>query len=94
MLFIVVISISAAQNVQIKKRQTCTPNWRNILHFLFIIPFHFSAVADIMSELIHEKEKAATEAGTAPSPPITGLESESESELVNASGHVQEVDRK
>jgi len=47
-----------------------------------------------MSELIHEKEKAATEAGTAPSPPVTGLESESESELVNASGHVQEVDRK
>ena len=45
-----------------------------------------------MSEVIHEKEKAATEAGTAPSPPVAGLESESE--LVNASGHVQEVDRK
>ena len=47
-----------------------------------------------MSELLHEKENAATETGTAPSPLVTGLESESESELVNASGHVQEVDRK
>jgi hypothetical protein len=45
-----------------------------------------------MSEVISEEEKAATETGPAPSPPVTGLESESE--LVNASGHVQEVDRK
>lgn len=43
-----------------------------------------------MAEVMHEKEAAATEANTAPSPPVTG----SESELVNASGHVQEVDRK
>jgi hypothetical protein len=44
----------------------------------------------IMAEVMHEKEAVATEDGTAPSPPITA----SESELVNASGHVQEVDRK
>jgi hypothetical protein len=42
-----------------------------------------------MAEVVHEKE-AATEDGTVPSPPIAA----SESELVNASGHVQEVDRK
>jgi hypothetical protein len=43
-----------------------------------------------MAEVMHEKEAAATEDGNTPSPPIAG----SESELVNASGHVQEVDRK
>jgi hypothetical protein len=44
-----------------------------------------------MSEVIQEKEAPATEAST-PALPATDLESESE--LVNASGHVQEVDRK
>lgn len=53
---------------------------------------HFHAIADIMSEVTHEKVEAVTEAGTASSPRVTGFESESE--LVNASGHVQEVDRK
>jgi hypothetical protein len=59
-----------------------------VLHFLR----QFYAVADIMSEVIQEKEAPATEASTPPALPATDLESESE--LVNASGHVQEVDRK
>ena len=45
-----------------------------------------------MSEVIQEKEAPATEASTPLALPATDLESESE--LVNASGHVQEVDRK
>jgi hypothetical protein len=43
-----------------------------------------------MAEVLPEKEVAATQAGTAPSFPVTELEAE----LVNASGHIQEVDRK